>query len=125
MKVSLMIGLISATALVAACSTQTTAPAAHAVALPAASGETVVASENIVPASSSTEAAKPESAKKADASKFSDSDIVCKRKIVTGSRFSKRICMSRGEWKRIQELGQKTADDFQKRGLRTNNPSGG
>ncbi len=124
MKILLLTGLVSAMALATACSTQNTASAANAAALPAGSGDTAVTSKNIVPTGSS-KAAQTKAVKKADASKFSDSDVVCKRKIVTGSRFSKRVCLTRGEWKSMEELGQKTADDFQKRGLRTNNPSGG
>ena len=124
MNIFQLAGIAGAIALVAACSTQNSAPATNAAALPAASGETVVSSKNIVPTGPSTAAAKPDAAKKPGTAKFSGSDVVCKRKVITGSRFAKRVCLTRGEWKSIQDLGQKTADDFQKRGLRTNQPVG-
>ena len=41
-------------------------------------------------------------------SEVDDDRVICKQKIVTGSRFKKRLCMTWGEWK-AQEQGARTA----------------
>jgi len=114
-----MFGII---ALLTACATQESAPvSANASTMPAAGGDTAIASKNIVMTGKSA-ASRPAAASKPEAGKFADDDIICKRKVVTGSRFAKRVCLSRAEWKGLQELAKKTTDDFQSRGGRTNQP---
>jgi hypothetical protein len=118
MKIYLIAIVFGIFLFLSACAAQNTHTATNAVAMPAASGDTAVASKNVVITKNNTKT----TANKSTSKTFSDSDMVCKRKILTGSRFAKRVCMTRAEWRAIQELGQKTAGDFQSRGGRTNQP---
>ncbi len=114
--------MFGAFGLLTACATQESAPvSANAIIMPASSGDTAIASKNIVMTGKSTASA-PAASSKSEAGKFAADDIICKRKVVTGSRFAKRVCLSRAEWKGLQDLAKKTTDDFQSRGGRTNQP---
>lgn len=41
--------------------------------------------------------------------------VVCRAQVVTGSRFMRRICMTRAEWVDYDRLQQQEADDFKRR----------
>ncbi len=53
------------------------------------------------------------------ASQKSDADdpdkVICKREVVTGSRFSKRVCMTRGEWgeqaRRTEDMARRLGEN--------------
>ncbi len=123
MRLFNIIAMTSAFGLLTACATQESAlVSTNAVAMPAAGDETTVASKNIVLTGKSNAAPTSATASKQQTGKFAADDIVCKRKIVTGSRFAKRVCMSRAEWQGLQDLSKKTTFNFQSRGGRTNQP---
>ncbi len=66
----------------------------------------------------------------ADSARTSDADdqdkVICKRQVITGSRFEKRVCMTRAEW---GEQARKT-EEFERRlnqnpnGVATGGPMG-
>jgi hypothetical protein len=61
------------------------------------------------PATSPPTATTPAAADKAGADPANDPDkVICKKEAITGSRFEKRICMTRAEWgeqeRRTQEF---------------------
>jgi len=48
--------------------------------------------------------------------------MVCKKKTLTGSRFSKKVCMTSTQWEKMSDDAKKTTGNLQKRGGRTNQP---
>lgn len=53
-----------------------------------------------------------------------ESRIICKRKIVTGSRFTKNICMTWGEWKDMEKNSKDYVTTTQRRLTQQGNPQG-
>lgn len=43
-----------------------------------------------------------------------ESRVICKRTIVTGSRFKKNICRTWAEWKQIEDQSQRNTDTIQR-----------
>lgn len=41
---------------------------------------------------------------------------ICKRSVPTGSRFTKKICMTKNEWDAIRETARQSTQDFQRKG---------
>ncbi len=69
-------------------------------------------------------AAAPKNTEKVQKKKVKREHLVCKRKVITGSRFTRKVCLTKARWEAQEVLGRKTADDMQSRGGRTNNPLG-
>jgi len=53
------------------------------------------------------------------------STVVCRRTIITGSRFKRKVCMTRRQWRDLQSRTQKDIEDVQRMNTQTNNPQGG
>lgn len=51
--------------------------------------------------------------------------VICKRTIITGSRFKKRVCMTWREWQAISDQSTGLAENIQRRGVQTGDPLGG
>jgi len=48
---------------------------------------------------------------------WSDDVIVCRREKLTGSRFARKVCHSRGEWQAMQSNGYESLEFLQRRHL--------
>jgi len=51
--------------------------------------------------------------------------VICKRRIITGSRFKKKTCMKWSEWKTMENQAQGLVGDAQRRGTYGNIPVDG
>ncbi|MBI1391602.1 MAG: hypothetical protein GC152_02565 [Alphaproteobacteria bacterium] len=58
-------------------------------------------------------------------SQFSDSDMICKVQKVTGSRFGRKRCMTRYEWRIQMEQSQEGLQNLQRRSLQQDVPNSG
>lgn len=52
------------------------------------------------------------------------SEKVCKRTQQTGTRFTKKVCMTQDEWDNIAASSKQTASEVQRRSAQQSNPTG-
>ncbi|MEE4200807.1 hypothetical protein [Erythrobacter sp.] len=59
------------------------------------------------------------SSEQADSEEALDDDdkMVCRREAVIGSRFKKRVCATKKEWRELAERGRSDTEDIQRRGF--------
>lgn len=55
----------------------------------------------------------------------SGAEKVCKRTQQSGTRFTKKVCMTQAEWDQIAEESKRTASEVQRRSGQQSNPTGG
>jgi uncharacterized protein (DUF2147 family) len=84
--------------------------------------EAVVADES-TPAEASAVSAEEQAALDEQSAEWNK--VVCKRKVVTGSRFAKKVCMTRADWRDNERRGRDLIDDIQRGSGQVNNPQGG
>lgn len=58
----------------------------------------------------------PETAKTDVAEASDDKKVICKRTVITGSKFTKRICGTKDEWAAMTRRGRDAAAEVQRRG---------
>ncbi len=51
--------------------------------------------------------------------------VVCRRTIITGSRFKRKVCFTRRQWRDMQTQTQRDIESNQRMNTQTNNPQGG
>lgn len=75
-----------------------------------ATNNATVASNAAAEAAEANEAAVQQAAAEEDGDR-----IICKRIIVTGSRFKKNVCRTWAEWKEIEDQSSRSVDTLQRR----------
>ncbi|MFQ5564381.1 MAG: hypothetical protein ACE5FO_12525 [Parvularculaceae bacterium] len=84
----------------------------------------IIAAENSVAAESARSAESGDAAEQDVVAEVDNDRVICKRKIVTGSRFPKKVCMTWGEWKALEGESSGLVENIQRRGVQ-NDPFGG
>lgn len=70
-------------------------------------------------------ASAPSSAAVQEVDEADESRIICKRQVVTGSRFAKNICMTWAEWKDREQTSKDYTKNTLRRATQQGNPQGG